>query len=303
MSRSIHFRRGRRLFAVAAALAAVTGAAVATNNVASAHTGSGSSAATSTVLGLHLQSGPHTDPAQASSKPTIVLVHGGWADSSGWNGEISRLQKLGYPVIAPANPLRGLSSDAAYIRSVLQSINGPIVLVGHSYGGAVISNAAAGVSNVKALVYIAAFAPDTGENLAGLVTKNPGTHITPDALLERPYPLPGGGNGTDLYIQADVFRDAFAGDLPEATTRLMQAEQRPFSVAAFTEPSGTPAWKTVPSWYLVATSDHAIPPATQEFMAARAHARTEHVDASHVPMMSQPRATTELILEAAHSIG
>ena len=241
--------------------------------------------------------------ATSAAKPTIVLVHGGWADSSGWNGEITRLHKLGYNVIAPANPLRGLSSDAAYIRSVLHTIDGPIVLVGHSYGGGVITNAAVGVPNVKALVYIAAFAPDTGENLAGLVTKNPGTHITPDALTERPYPLADGGAGIDLYIKADVFRDAFAGDLPSGTTSLMQATQRPFSVAAFIEPSGTPAWKTVPSWYLVATDDHAIPPATQRFMATRAGSHTAEVAASHVPMMSQPVATTRLILTAAaHSV-
>ena len=235
------------------------------------------------------------------TKPTIVLVHGGWADSSGWNDEITRLLQAGYPVIAPANPLRGLSSDAAYLRSVLQTIEGPIVLVGHSYGGAVITNAAVGVPNVKSLVYIAAFAPDAGESLAQLVTKNPGTHITPDALLERPYPLPDGTTGTDLYIKEAVFRDAFAGDLPVRTTRLMQATQRPFSVTAFTEPSGTPAWKTIPSWYLVATEDHAIPPATQRFMAERAHAFTTEVAASHVPMMSRPEETTKLILKAAHA--
>ncbi len=244
----------------------------------------------------------HSAANPSSVKPTVVLVHGGWADSSGWNGEISRLQEDGYPVIAPANPLRGLSSDAAYIRSVLQTISGPIVLVGHSYGGAVITNAAVGVPNVKALVYIAAFAPDTGESLAALVTKNPGTHITPDALLERPYPLPDGGTGTDLYIKDSVFHDAFAGDLPESTTRLMQATQRPFSVAAFIEPSGGPAWKTVPSWYLVATQDHAIPPVTQRFMAQRADAYTAEVAASHVPMMSRPGATTALILRAAHAV-
>jgi pimeloyl-ACP methyl ester carboxylesterase len=232
----------------------------------------------------------------------VVLVHGGWADSSGWNEEIARLQSDGYPVIAPANPLRGLSSDAAYLRSVLQTIDGPIVLVGHSYGGAVITNAAVGVPNVKALVYIAAFAPDESESLAALVTKNPGTQITPDALLERPYPLPDGGQGTDLYIKAPVFRDAFAGDLPRSTTNLMQASQRPFSVAAFTEPSGTPAWSTVPSWYLIATEDHAIPPATQRFMATRAHAHVAEVAASHVPMISQPEATTRLILKAARAI-
>lgn len=125
-----------------------------------------------------------------ATKPTVVMVHGGWADSSGWNAQVSALRKRGYPVIAPANPLRGLTSDADYVRSVLRTISGPIVLVGHSYGGAVISNAAVGVPNVEALVYIAAFAPDEGESLAQLVTKYPGTQITPDALVERPYPLP-----------------------------------------------------------------------------------------------------------------
>jgi pimeloyl-ACP methyl ester carboxylesterase len=241
----------------------------------------------------------HTRP---TTKPTIVLVHGGWADSSGWNGEISRLEKDGYPVIAPANPLRGLTSDADYVRSVLQSISGPIVLVGHSYGGAVISNAARGVPNVKALVYIAAFAPDTGDSLQALVTKNPGTMITPDALDARQYPLPGGGEGTDLYIKREAFHDAFAGDLPTSVTNLMWAEQRPFSVAAFTEQSGEPAWRTVPSWYLVATQDHAIPPATQWFMARRAHANIATVKASHVPMISHPEVTTDLILQAASTV-
>ena len=176
------------------------------------------------------------------------------------------------------------------------------MLVGHSYGGAVISNAAVGVTNVKALVYIAAFAPDAGESLAQLVAMNPGTHITPDALDTRPYPLPDGTTGTDLYIKASVFRDAFAGDLPRSTTRLMHATQRPFSLAAFTEPSATPAWKTIPSWYLVATDDNAIPPVTQRFMAARAGAHIEEVEASHVPMISQPKATTNLIIEAARSV-
>jgi pimeloyl-ACP methyl ester carboxylesterase len=299
MSRSIHPPRGRRLFAVAAALAALSGAAVATNNVASAHTCGGSSPTTSTVLGLHVQSG--TD-AMSSSKPTVVFVHGGWADSSGWNAEIAALQEKGYPVIAAANPLRGLTSDADYVRSVLQTIPGPIVLVGHSYGGAVISNAAVGVPNVEALVYIAAFAPDTGESLAQLVTMNPGTHITPDALTERAYPLPDGATGTDLYIKAKDFRDAFAGDLPRKTTNLMQAEQRPFSVAAFTEPSGDTAWKTIPSWYLVATNDHAIPPKTQWFMAHRAGSVISHVAASHVPMISQPKATLATILHAIHAV-
>jgi pimeloyl-ACP methyl ester carboxylesterase len=255
------------------------------------------------VIGGGAASGqPTAAHANSGAKPTIVLVHGGWADSSGWNGVISRLTRAGYPVIAPANPLRGLTSDADYIRSVLQTITGPIVLVGHSYGGAVISNAARGVPNVKALVYIAAFAPETGETLQALVTKNPGTMITPAALDTRQYPLPGGGEGTDLYIKQSAFHDAFAGDLPLSTTNLMWAEQRPFSLAAFTEPSGDPAWKTIPSWYLVSTNDHAIPPATQWFMARRAHAQIESVEASHVSYISHPEVTTDLILKAARSV-
>jgi pimeloyl-ACP methyl ester carboxylesterase len=235
-------------------------------------------------------------------KPTIVLVHGGWADSSGWNKEITRLQRLGYPVIAPANPLRGLASDAAYVRSVLLTISGPIVLVGHSYGGAVISNAAVGVPNVKALVYIAAFAPDKGESLVQLVTMHPGTEIGPATLITRPYPTEGGGTGTDLYLTKSGFETAFAGDVPRKVADQMWAEQRPFSQAAFEAPSDEPAWKTIPSWYLVATEDHAIPPVTQRFMAARAHAITRQVKASHVPMISQPGRTTKLILEAARAV-
>jgi len=235
-------------------------------------------------------------------KPTVVLVHGGWADSSGWNGEITRLEQLGYPVIAPANPLRGLASDADYIRSILLTIQGPIVLVGHSYGGAVISNAAVEVPNVKALVYIAGFAPDKGESLFQLVTMNPGTQIGPATLDFRPYPLADGGMGTDLYLKKSAFHDAFAGDLPLKVTDQMQATQRPFSNEAFQSLSGEPAWKTIPSWYMVATQDQAIPPATERFMAARAHATVVEVSASHVAMISQPEATTRLILEAARSV-
>jgi pimeloyl-ACP methyl ester carboxylesterase len=294
MSRWIRLHRGRRLFAVAAALVALAGTGLAATTVASAQESS-ATATQFTIPRLHLES-------DSAARPTIVFVHGGWADSSGWNAEIAALQKADYPVIAVANPLRGLGSDADYVRSVLQTISGPIVLVGHSYGGAVISNAAVGVSNVKALVYIAAFAPDAGESLAQLVTQYPGTHITPDALDARPYPLPGGGTGTDLYIKAADFRDAFAADLPVKETNLMSAEQRPFSLAAFTEPSGEPAWKTVPSWYLVATDDHAIPPQTQWFMAHRAGSVISDVASSHVPMMSQPKATLATILQAIHAV-
>jgi pimeloyl-ACP methyl ester carboxylesterase len=221
----------------------------------------------------------------------VGFVCGGWADSSGWNDEITA-EGEGLPHHRAGQPAARADLGCRLRPEVLQTIDGPIVLVGHSYGGAVITNAAVGVPNVEALVYIAAFAPDTGESLAQLVTMNPGTHITPDALTERPYPLPGGGTGIDFYLKASIFRTAFAADLPRSTTRLMQATQRPFSVAAFTEASGEPAWETVPSWYLLATQDNAIPPATQEFMAERAGAHITRVAASHVPMQSKPAATT-----------
>jgi len=237
-----------------------------------------------------------------ANKPTIVLVHGGWDNSTGWNAVIAKLQKSGFDVIAPANPLRSLASDAAYVSSVLDTIEGPIVLVGHSYGGAVITNAAIGHGNVKALVYIAAFAPDVGESLFQLVTMNPGSQIGPATLITRPYPLPNGGQGIDLYLTREGVRTAFAQDLPRKTTDLMFATQRPFSQEAFVEPSGTPAWKSIPSWYLVASDDHAIPPMTQRFMAARAGAQTSEVSASHVPQISQPDAVTEIILQAAESL-
>src|ERR1700674_5896946 len=258
------------------------------------------------LLGLALSATAAADAADNRDSrgptPTIVFVHGGWADSSGWNQEITNLERRDYTVIAPADPLRDLASDAAYIRSVLQTISGPIVLVGHSYGGAVITNAAVGVPNVKALVYIAGFAPDKGESLFQLVTMNPGTQIGPATLDVRAYPLPDGGTGTDLYLKKSAFHDAFAGDLPLKVTDQMQAEQRPFSNEAFGSLSGEPAWKTIPSWYMVATQDHAIPPATEQFMAARAPATVIEVRASHVAMISQPEATTRLILDAAETV-
>jgi pimeloyl-ACP methyl ester carboxylesterase len=234
--------------------------------------------------------------------PTIVLVHGGWDNSTGWNAVVEGLQQRGYPVIAPANPLRELASDAAYVSSILDTIEGPVVLVGHSYGGAVITNAAVGHSNVKALVYIAGFAPDEGESLVQLVTMNPGSEIGPSTLITRPYPLAGGGEGIDLYLTREGVRTAFAADVPRRVADQMYATQRPFSQAAFESVSGSPAWKTIPSWYLVASEDHAIPPATQRFMAKRAGAKTSEVRSSHVPQISRPNDTLRAILKAADSV-
>ena len=204
-------------------------------------------------------------------KPTIVLMHGAWADGSSWNAVASRLQRQGFTVIAPANPLRGLNSDAAYLSSILDTIAGPIVLVGHSYGGMVMTNAATGHTNVSALVYIAAFAPDAGETLGGLGQMNPGSQLTPTNLEFRPHP-----GGLDVSIAPGVFRTVFASDLSADDAALMAAAQRPIDAISLTEPSGPPAWKTIPSWYLVATRDNAIPtrhPAPHGRTGGRSHGR------------------------------
>ncbi|MFJ3841710.1 alpha/beta fold hydrolase [Streptomyces sp. NPDC090054] len=266
----------------------------------------GGAAVTSTAALLGpLSSTASAAPSAAGTKPTlptIVLVHGGFADASCWNGVIEQLQQAGYPTIAPANPLRSLPTDAAYIASVLRSISGPVVLVGHSYGGATITNAAAGATNVKALVYIAAFVPDEGEQLSVLINKYPGS-IIEAATRPVAYDGPDGTTGTDLYLEPDKFRTAFAADLPIATTRLMQATQRPFSATCFTDTTAAVAWRTIPSWGLVAGTDNAIPPALQRFFYDRARARqvVEARGASHVAMISHPRAAARLIEQAART--
>ncbi|GAB3842281.1 alpha/beta fold hydrolase [Dactylosporangium cerinum] len=227
-------------------------------------------------------------------KPTVVLVHGAFADASGWNDVAARLMSDGYPVIAPANPLRGVAADCAYLASVLATLSGPLVLVAHSYGGMVITNAATGNPNVTALVYVAAFAPDADDTLPGLQYRFPGSKVTPEALDYRPH-----STGADAYIKKELFRDAFAADLPRTTAARMWASQRPLHVGAFEEPSGPPAWNAIPSWYLAARDDQVIPVAAQRFMAQRAGARVVEVSASHVAMISRPTATAELITRAA----
>ncbi|MFJ3305196.1 alpha/beta fold hydrolase [Streptomyces sp. NPDC086549] len=242
-----------------------------------------------------------------TTKPTIVLVHGAFADSSGWSTEIADLQRLGYPVVAAANPLRGVTGDADYIRSVLQSIKGPVVLVGHSYGGAVITNAARGAGNVKALVYVGAFVPDKGESIETVLDpqKYPGSLLGPDTTLVRPAPNPSaqGGQDADIYIKPHDFRGVFAADVSATDASVMAATQRPLSYTAETEPSGEPAWKTIPSWDLVTLNDKAIPPAGQRFMAKRAHAHVEYVKSSHAVMVSHPRAVLRIVLDAVRQTG
>lgn len=237
--------------------------------------------------------------AAAQSKPTVVLVHGAFADASGWSKVIGRLQRRGYPVIAPANPLRSVSGDATYLKNLLSSIEGPIILVGHSYAGFVMTNAATGNPNVKALVYIAAFAPAEGDTVGGLTAHAPGSLLGPETLTIRTFPAPDGQLAPEGHITPSAFRTVFAGDLPKVQTDIMAASQRPAALGTLTEPSGPPAWATIPSWYLVAGADKTIGTANLRFMAQRIHATTVEVKgASHVVMMSHPRKTTKLILAA-----
>jgi pimeloyl-ACP methyl ester carboxylesterase len=242
------------------------------------------------------QEGTEMNP---ETKPTIVLVHGAFADSSSWEGVTRLLLAEGYPVIAAANPLRGLQSDADYVANILNSIEGPVVLVGHSYGGMVISNAVQNNDNVQALVYIDAFAPDAGESAFALSTLFPGSTLG-DALA--PVALPDGL--TDLYIQPEKFHTQFAADVPEDETRWMAATQRPVTDAALNEVSGEPAWKTIPSWFIYGDADLNIPPAVIEFMAERADAwETVVVEGgSHVVMISHPDAVANLIKKAATEV-
>jgi pimeloyl-ACP methyl ester carboxylesterase len=233
----------------------------------------------------------------AGEKPTVVLVHGAFAESSSWNGVVAILAKDGYPVVAAANPLRSVSGDAKYVADLVASIKGPVVLVGHSYGGAVITTAANRQSNVKALVYVAAFAPDAGETAAGLSGKFPGSTLGP--TLAPPVPLAGGAN--DLYIQQAKFQVQFAADVKAADAILMAATQRPITDAALNEASGTPAWKTIPSWFIYGELDRNIPAAALAFMAERAHSKETEVvkGASHVVMVSHPDAVARIIEAAA----
>jgi pimeloyl-ACP methyl ester carboxylesterase len=235
------------------------------------------------------------------AKPTIVLVHGGYADSSCWNGVIQELQSKGYTTIAGSNPLRGIPTDAPYIGSLLDSISGPVVLVAHSMGGTVITNAAAGKGNVKALVYIAAFVPDVGETQGELIGKFPGSEVLP-VSVPVPYTKPDGTTGTDLYLSEDG-QAAFAADVSTATFRLLQATQRPFDADSFTYPTQAAAWRTIPSWGLVAGRDKAIPPAAERWMYSRANFRkvVEVPTSSHVAMISHPGITARLIEDAAQA--
>ena len=235
------------------------------------------------------------------STPTVVLVHGAFADASSWSGVIERLQAKDVPVSAPANPLRGLASDSAYITTVLGETPGPVVLVGHSYGGAVISNAAAQAKNVVALVYVAAFATEEGERL-GDATAASKDAILGTALVPHNYPSSNGGAAAvELAVDTAKFRDVFAADLPEEQAAVMAATQRPVAQLAFSDAAGAPGWKNLPSWAVVARGDKAAGTDVTRSMAERAGAKITELEGSHVIMVSQPDAVTAVIMEAVEA--
>ena len=230
--------------------------------------------------------------------PTIVLVHGDWADASSWTGVLERLRDRGFTVVAPPNPLRGPAEDAAYLTSYLKTISGPIVLAAHSYGGFVATNAATANPNVQALVYVDAFMPDQGETLGGLAASS-GSCVGESALSPVPY-----DGGVDLYLRWDGsgdyrgFAECFANGVDPERAAVLCAQQRPAAAAQFTEPAGPPAWKAIPSWALIGTEDCVIPPALQEQMANRAGAEITKVKAGHLSLITKPAEVTDVILAA-----
>lgn len=247
-------------------------------------------------------------PSRAATgpKPTIVLEHGAWADSGSWNGVVQRLQHDGYKVYAPPDPLQGLKYDTATLKDFLGTIPGPIVLVGHSYGGMVITNAATGNKNVKALVYDDAFIPAKGDTAGSLSGARPGSclAVANPATVFNLVPFPGAPKGVvDAYVKPSVFPGCFANGLPASEGAVLAATQRPLATSVLTDKSGVPAWKTIPSWAIVGTADHVIPPAEQLFMAKRAGAHITEVHAPHLSMISNPEVVTETIIAAAQATG
>jgi pimeloyl-ACP methyl ester carboxylesterase len=272
---------GRLRLVVAAVIVAIAGLLIPLSQVASARTAEAAAAG-------------------GSPKPSIVLLHGAWADSGSWDGVTRRLQADGYTVYAPPNPLQGLAYDPAYLADFLHAISGPIVLVGHSYGGAVITNAATGDPQVKALVYVDAFAPAQGQTLAQLLAAYPGSCVVPANLNVVPFPGAPSGVG-DAYIKQSVFPGCMANGLPATKAHVLAATQEPIATIALTQQTGVPAWKTIPSWAVVGTADHAIPLALQLAMANTAHAHITKIDASHLSMISNPGTVTKVILQAVRA--
>jgi pimeloyl-ACP methyl ester carboxylesterase len=239
---------------------------------------------------------------QDGSWPTVVLVHGAFADGSSWNEVIKRLQAEGLQVTAPANPLRGISIDSAYINSFLDQIPGPVLAVAHSYGGAVLTNAVTNANNVLGLVYVAAFAPDEGEPVGAIASNSKDSVVFPP-LIPLQYPT-GDGQETaaEFTIDPEKFHEVFAFDLSVEQSALMAATQRPLSELTFSEPTGVPAWKKLPSWAVVSSGDKVVGTDAVRSMAERAGATISEVEGSHVIMMSQPQVVAEAILTALAAV-
>ena len=256
--------------------------------------------------------GPSTDTAPSFSaterttavtppRPTVVLVHGAWEDASSWNGVTESLLAAGYDVRAIANPVEDLTTDAEYVADFLKTLTGPVVLVGHSYGGSVITNAAAGIRKVKALVYVDAAAPDVGETNGSLSGSDSVLNRKPESELFDKLPYPGAPPGAaDLYLRKDIFIQHFANDLPHDVAARLWASQRTASTEAFDTPSRHAAWKTIPSWYFISSGDQIITPTSEMAMAKRAHSRvTLFAGGSHLTLVSHPDAVTQVIVQAA----
>jgi pimeloyl-ACP methyl ester carboxylesterase len=234
----------------------------------------------------------------AADQPTIVLVHGAFADASGWSAVADGLRHRGFTVHAPANPLRGVHPDAEYLRSFVSTLEGPVVLAGHSYGGCVITNASPGLPNVRALVYIAAYAPDEGETLVEAGALGGGSSALTQHLVVRPYPGAADGDA-DGYIDPAFFHQLFCADVDAELAAFMAIGQRGVALSGLTTPCGVPGWRTIPSWYQVSTDDATIPPEAERAMAARAGATTTEIASSHVGMISHPSESVALIISAA----
>ena len=281
-------RPARLRVIITAAVLAIAGLLIAGSQVGSARAATARTAHAAVLAGT------------TGAKPTIVLEHGAWADSSSWDGVIQRLQLLGYTVDVPPDPLRSLPGDSTYLADFLKTISGPVILVGHSYGGAVITNAATGNSQVKALVYVDAFIPDQGQTLLQLATATPGSCVASSTAFNV---VPLSTGDADLYVKQSVFPGCMANGLPASQAAVLAATQRPLAASVLSEPSGAPAWKQIPSWAVIGTADQAIPPAEQLAMAQHAGAHITRVHAPHLSMISDPGVVTAVILQAVRAVG
>ncbi|MFC4033127.1 alpha/beta hydrolase [Streptomyces polygonati] len=233
----------------------------------------------------------------AADRPTVVLVHGAFADASGFAGVIRELTATGVKVMAAPNPLRGLASDAAAVRAVAGAVDGPVVLVGHSYGGAVIGQASVGLDNAVGLVHLAAFSLDVDDSCASVQAPFPDSLLA-ETAQPTPYDAPGAAGGPDLFIEAERFRETFCGDVPVDLAHVLCASQRPLAAVAFTEKATGAGWRTLPCWYQLSRHDMAINPEAQRFMADRMGAVTEEIDGSHTAFIAQPVRTAQFIRAA-----